>query len=57
MNVNLLNIKGKKVSDFELAESIFGQVSNENTIYEASKAYLANQRQGTVSTKIGRAHV
>ncbi|MBU1261468.1 50S ribosomal protein L4 [bacterium] len=51
MNVNLLNIKGKKLGDFELAESIFGQVPNENTIYEASKSYLANQRLGTAQAK------
>jgi len=51
MNANLLNIKGKKVSDFELPDGIFGLSPNENTIYEASKAYLANQRLGTAKAK------
>ncbi|MDI6752695.1 MAG: 50S ribosomal protein L4 [bacterium] len=51
MNINLLNTKGKKIGDFELAEGIFGQVPNENTIYEANKAYLANQRLGTAKAK------
>ncbi|MEK9148639.1 MAG: 50S ribosomal protein L4 [Candidatus Desantisbacteria bacterium] len=51
MKINILNIKGKKLGDFELAENIFGQVPNENTIYETSKAYLANQRLGTAKVK------
>jgi large subunit ribosomal protein L4 len=51
MKIDILNIKGKKVGDFELTENIFAQNPNKNTIYEASKAYLANQRLGTAKAK------
>jgi large subunit ribosomal protein L4 len=51
MKIDILNTKGKRLGDFELAENVFGQKPNENTIYEASKAYLANQRLGTAKVK------
>ncbi len=51
MKIDILNTKGKKVGDFELTENIFAQNPNKNTIYEASKAYLANQRLGTAKAK------
>lgn len=50
MQVDVLNLKGKGIEKIELP-SIFGKKPNINTIYEANKAYLANQRQGTASTK------
>ena len=40
-----------KVSDVELAESVFGIEPNENIVHSALVNYLANQRQGTQSTK------
>ena len=47
----LLNIEGKKVGDIELAESIFGVEVNTDVMHEVVVNYLANQRQGTGSTK------
>ena len=44
-------MKGKKVSDVELAESIFGIEPNEAIVHSVLVNYLANQRQGTQSTK------
>ena len=49
--VDVYNIEGKKVSDIELADSIFGIEPNENIVHSVLKNYLANQRQGTQSTK------
>ena len=49
--VNVFDIKGKKVSDIELAESVFGIEPNENIVHAVLVNYLANQRQGTQSTK------
>ena len=43
--------KGKKVSDVELAESVFGIEPNEAIVHSVLVNYLANQRQGTQSTK------
>ena len=45
------DIKGKKVSDVELAEAIFGIEPNEAIVHSVLVNYLANQRQGTQSTK------
>ena len=49
--VDVYDIKGKKVSDVELAEAIFGIEPNEAIVHSALVNYLANQRQGTQSTK------
>ena len=49
--VDVFDIKGKKVSDIELAESVFGIEPNENIVHAVLVNYLANQRQGTQSTK------
>ena len=49
--VDVYNIKGKKVSDVELAEAIFGIEPNEAIVHSVLVNYLANQRQGTQSTK------
>ncbi len=49
--IDVLDIKGKKVSDLELAESVFGIEPNENIVHAVLVNYLANQRQGTQSTK------
>ena len=49
--VDVYDIKGKKVSDVELADSVFGIEPNENIVHSALVNYLANQRQGTQSTK------
>ena len=49
--IDVYDIKGKKVSDLELAESVFGIEPNENIVHAVLINYLANQRQGTQSTK------
>ena len=49
--VDIYDIKGKKVSDIELADSVFGIEPNENIVHAVLVNYLANQRQGTQSTK------
>ncbi len=49
--VNVYNIEGKKVSDIDLKEEVFGIEPNEAIIHSVLVNYLANQRQGTQSTK------
>ena len=49
--VDVYDINGKKVSDVELNEKVFGIEPNENVVHEVLLNYLANQRQGTQSTK------
>ncbi len=49
--VDVYDIKGKKVSDINLADSIFGIEPNEAIVHSVLVNYLANQRQGTQSTK------
>ena len=52
INPKIINdIKGKKVSDVELAEAIFGIEPNEAIVHSVLINFLANQRQGTQSTK------
>ena len=48
---DVYDMKGKKVSDVELAESVFGIEPNEAIVHSVLVNYLANQRQGTQSTK------
>jgi len=45
------DIKGKKVEEFDLPESIFGGRVNEDVLHQAIVMYQANHRQGTASTK------
>ena len=49
--IDVYDLKGKKVSDIELAESVFGIKPNEAIVHSVLVNYLANQRQGTQSTK------
>ena len=49
--IDVYDLKGKKVSDVELAESVFGIEPNEAIVHSVLVNYLANQRQGTQSTK------
>ena len=50
-NCSVFDSKGAKVSDIELAESIFGIEPNTSAMHLCVVNYLANQRQGTQSTK------
>ena len=47
----LYNMQGKKVGDVELSAALFGAEVNKAVLHETVVNYLANQRQGTQSTK------
>ncbi len=49
--IDVYDMKGKKVSDIELSEKVFGIEPNEGVVHTVLVNYLANQRQGTQSTK------
>lgn len=49
--VSLYNVEGKKVGDLELSDNIFGVEINKDVLHQVVVNYLANQRQGTQSTK------
>ena len=49
--IDVYNMQGKKVSDVELSAAVFGIEPNENVVHSVLVNYLANQRQGTQSTK------
>ena len=52
MELNVVNIKGVSTGrKVELSDSIFSIEPNDHAIYLDVKQYLANQRQGTHSTK------
>ena len=48
--IDVLNLSGEKVGTLDLAEEVFGAV-NEDLLWEAVKAYRAEQRAGTHATK------
>ena len=50
-SIDVYNVEGKKVSTVELNEEIFGIEPNEAVVHNVLVNYLANQRQGTQSTK------
>ena len=47
----LYNMQGAKIGDVELSEALFGAEVNKAVLHESVVNYLANQRQGTQSTK------
>ena len=49
--IDVYSVAGKKVSDIELKEEVFGIEPNEAIVHSVLVNYLANQRQGTQSTK------
>ena len=49
--IDVYNIEGKKVSNIELADSVFGIEPNEKIVHSVLVNYMANQRQGTSNTK------
>ena len=51
LKVDVLNMEGNKVGDIELNETVFGVEVNDVVVHSALVNYLANQRQGTQSTK------
>ena len=50
-SIDVYNIEGKKVSTVDLKEEVFGIEPNETVVHSVLVNYLANQRQGTQSTK------
>src|SRR5688572_19663012 len=48
--IDVLDLKGKRVGSFDLADEVFGAV-NEDLLWEAVKHYRAAQRAGTHATK------
>ena len=49
--IDVYDINGKKVKEVELKEEIFGIEPNEAVVHSVLVNFLANQRQGTQSTK------
>lgn len=49
--IDVLSKEGKKVSEIELNDAVFGIVPNESAVHEVVVAHLAAKRQGTQSTK------
>ena len=50
-NVSVFDATGKKISDMELKDEVFGIEPNEPAMHLVVVNYLANQRQGTQSTR------
>src|SRR2546430_14482535 len=48
--IDVLDLSGKKVGAFDLAEEVFGAI-NEDLLWEAVKHYRASLRAGTHATK------
>ena len=51
LTVDVLDLTGKVVEKISLPEEIFGVKVNKVLVAQAVRVYLANQRQGTASTK------
>lgn len=49
--VSLYNMDGQQVGEIELSENVFGIEINKHVLHQVVVNYLANQRQGTQSTK------
>ena len=49
--IGIYNMAGEIIGEESLSEEIIGGTPNQDVIYYYIKAYLANQRQGTTSTK------
>src|SRR3954452_10476968 len=50
-NINVVNLGGTKVGEFELADAVFAGEVNDSLLWEAVVHYRAALRQGTASTK------
>jgi large subunit ribosomal protein L4 len=49
--VEVKNLEGQTLREFQIADEIFGGRPNQSLLWEAVKQYLASQRSGTHSTK------
>lgn len=50
-NINVVNLGGTKVGEFELSDEIFASEINDALLWESVKHYRAALRQGTAATK------
>src|SRR6201992_4436658 len=50
-NINVVNLGGKKVGEFELADEVFPREINAGLLWESVKHYRAALRQGHAATK------
>ena len=50
-NMKVMDMAGKEVGEISLSDAVFGAEVNGAVLHLAVKSYLANQRQGTQSTK------
>lgn len=50
-NMKVMDMAGKEVGKISLSDAVFGAEVNGAVLHIAVKSYLANQRQGTQSTK------
>src|SRR5246127_1734546 len=50
-NINVVDLGGKKVGEFELSDAVFAQEVNDALLWESVKHYRASLRQGTAATK------
>ena len=50
-NVAIYNMEGSQVGELTLSDAVFGQEVNKPVLHQVVVNYLANQRQGTQSTK------
>jgi large subunit ribosomal protein L4 len=51
-NINVVNLGGTKVGEFELLDEVFAAGINDALLWEAVKHYRAAMRQGTAATKV-----
>ena len=51
MKFDVVDFDGKKVSEIDLADSVFGAEPNESLIYEVAKFQAINRRAGTLGVK------
>ncbi len=49
--IDVYNVEGSKVKSIELSDAVFAVAPNEAVVHSVLVNYLANQRQGTQSTK------
>lgn len=49
--MDVLNLSGSKVEEYELNKNVFGIEPNQNVIFDAIQVYLSNTRQATAKTK------
>ncbi len=51
LTLDVMNAKGEKAGQVDLPETVFGVKAPVSLVHEVVKAYLANRRRGTHSTK------